>query len=64
MLTFLFNKVLVFILVFAILVVIHYILNFVKAFRTQQPLDYGWKELSILYSAISYILTIISTGLL
>lgn len=56
------KKILMFILMFAILAVIHYIIQFIKAYRSGTPMKNTWKDELILGSAISYILTIIFTG--
>ena len=56
------KKVMVFILMFAILVVLHYILEIVKAFRLGKTIERTWKDYLILGTSISYILTIIFTG--
>ena len=56
------RKIMVFILMFAILVVIHYILDVVKAFRLGNTRERTWKDSVILGISLSYILTIIFTG--
>lgn len=56
------RKIMVFILMFAILVVIHYILDVVKAFRLGNMKERTWKDILILGISLSYILTIIFTG--
>ena len=56
------KKVMVFILMFAILVVLHYILEIVKAFRLGTTIKRTWKDYLIIGTSISYILTIIFTG--
>ena len=56
------RKIMVFILMFAILVVIHYILDVVKAFRLGNMKERTWKDGVILGISLSYILTIIFTG--
>ena len=52
----------VFVLMFAILVVIHYVLDIVKAFRLGNMKERTWKDSVILGVSLSYILTIIFTG--
>ena len=56
------KKILMFLLMMSILVVIRYILNIVKAFRSGELLERTWKDELLLASAVSYILTIIFTG--
>ena len=56
------KKIMVFILMFAILVVLHYILDIVKAFRLGTIKERTWKDSVILGISLSYILTIIFTG--
>ena len=56
------RKIMVFILMFAILVVIHYVLDIVKAFRLGNTKERTWKDSVILGISLSYILTIIFTG--
>ena len=56
------KKIMVFVLMFAILVVIHYVLDIVKAFRLGNLKERTWKDSVILGVSLSYILTIIFTG--
>lgn len=56
------KKIMVFVLMFAILVVIHYVLDIVKAFRLGNVKERTWKDSVILGVSLSYILTIIFTG--
>ena len=56
------KKIMVFVLMFAILVVVHYILGVVKAFRLGNTKERTWKDSIILGVSLSYILTIIFTG--
>ena len=56
------KKIMVFLLMYAILVVLHYILEIVKAFRLGTTIKRTWKDYIILGTSISYILTIIFTG--
>lgn len=56
------KKIMVFLLMYAILVVIHYILELIKAFRLGTTMEKTWKDYIILGTSISYILTIIFTG--
>ena len=57
------RKILIFLLMLAILVVLHYTFKVIKAFRTNTPVENTWKDSAILYSSIAYILTIIFSGL-
>ncbi len=56
------KKIMVFLLVFSILVVIYYILDMVKTIRIGSDKKRTWKDRVILWSSISYIVTIIFTG--
>ena len=56
------KKIMVFILMFAILIVVHYILDVVKAFKLNNAKERTWKDYIILGTSLSYILTIIFTG--
>ena len=56
------KKIMVFVLMFAILVVIHYVLDIVKAFRLGNVKERTWKDSVKLGVSLSYILTIIFTG--
>lgn len=56
------KKIMVFILMFAILIVVHYILDVVKAFKLNNTKERTWKDYIILGTSLSYILTIIFTG--
>ena len=56
------KKIMVFVLMFAILVVIHYVLDIVKALRLGNVKERTWKDSVILGVSLSYILTIIFTG--
>ena len=56
------KKLLVFILVFACLIVFWYIVDVVKRFMRNNKKDRKWYEYAILFTAISYILTIMFTG--
>ena len=56
------KKLLVFLLMFAIIVVAHFILFLIKAFRTNTPIKQDMGSLAILFTALAYILTIIFTG--
>ena len=56
------KKIMVFLLMFAIMVVVHYILDVVKTLRLGSGNDRTWKDDIILGVSISYILTIIFTG--
>ena len=56
------RKIMVFLLMFAILVVVRYVLNIIKGFRTNTTIERTWKDDVLLGTALSYILTIIFTG--
>ena len=56
------KKIMIFLLVFAILVVLHYIFSIVKAMRLGEITKRNWVDYLIIGSAISYIVTIIFTG--
>jgi len=56
------KKIMVFLLVFAICVVIRDVLLLVKAFKSNEKLDRTLKHEIVLGCSISYILTIIFTG--
>lgn len=56
------KKIMVFMLMFAILIVIHYIFDVIKKIRFGNTKERTWKDNVILGLSISYILTIIFTG--
>ena len=56
------KKLMVFILVFAILIVVREIGAFTKAFIRSEQIDMSLSRQIVLASAISYIMTIIFTG--
>lgn len=56
------KKIMVFMLMFAILIVIHYILDVIKGIRLGSNKERTWKDNVILGVSLSYILTIIFTG--
>lgn len=56
------KKILVFLLVFSILVVIHYFLDMIRTIRLGSDKKKTWKDRALLWGSISYITTIIFTG--